>query len=58
MQWELCGLPHGANEKTDTNHRDQHPVSPWEYEQLQFIRFGKSFGVVERPGVRNNQSNP
>jgi hypothetical protein len=55
MQWKLRRLAHGADEQTDADHCDQHPVAARHGQLGDFSRLGKSLGVIQRAGISCDQ---
>ena len=55
VQRELRGLAHGADEQTDADDRDQHPVGAGKAHGRQFTGLGEHLAVVQRAGECRDQ---
>jgi len=56
MQGELRRLAHGTDEQADADDGHQHPVTARKLQGSQLIALGKDFPIVQRAGIRGDQT--
>ena len=57
MQRKLSRLAHGTHKQANASHTEKHPVGTGEHHSGQFVFACKDFGIVERTGISQNQTN-